>query len=95
MENDYWADHDEPIEVLDSAQNRKDNPGGFIWYCCETLGDEVGGKAHGCLIGHHLSARDSKKGRPDWYKSSHVDSEESSGSEDDDLSEAEDDDSGA
>ena len=97
MENDCWADHDEPINVLDSEQYRNDNPGGFIWECCDTLGDEDDVKRLGCMIGHHLSARDSRKGIPDWYKSRNAESEEPSDTEDDDSEDddSEDDDSDA
>lgn len=83
MDNDYWADHDEPLAILDSEENRRDNPGGFIWDCCDTFGDEICEKKFGCLIGHHLSLQGAKRKIPDSYSSRHVDSPETTDSEDD------------
>jgi hypothetical protein len=97
---DCWVDDDAPHYIKDSAQGRKDNPGGFSWTCCEVYGDEIVDKQYGCMRGHHLSIAQSKeKSRPDWYKRQHLDSPSSSSesemtSSEDEVSDIDDDSDG-
>jgi hypothetical protein len=49
-EGDFWADHDERCHgTIDSAWARKEYPEGFMWDCCDRLGNE-----EGCESGPHM-----------------------------------------
>lgn len=51
-EGDFWADHDENCHgTIDSDWARKEYPQGFIWTCCDELGDED--EDEGCETGPH------------------------------------------
>ncbi|KAJ5025211.1 hypothetical protein J3E72DRAFT_386423 [Bipolaris maydis] len=44
-ENDFWADHDEDCHgIIDTPEMREDYPEGFMWTCCNKLGDAPGCK---------------------------------------------------
>lgn len=48
-EGDFWADHDEDCHgTIDTAEMRVEYPEGFIWDCCDELGD-----SEGCTVGKH------------------------------------------
>ncbi|MCJ1243335.1 hypothetical protein MMC30_000532 [Trapelia coarctata] len=48
-DGDFWADNDEATwGPVDTEDNRKSYPEGFIWTCCDKNGEEAG-----CKIGRH------------------------------------------
>ena len=57
FEGDSWVDHDEDCHGTIDTEEMFDNyPDGFIWRCCDRLGDSAG-----CTKGFH-SARDGERG---------------------------------
>jgi hypothetical protein len=59
-EADIWADHEERTHgPIDTEQNRKDHPEGFIWSCC----DEFLGATEGCQTGPHVAQKVKKRKR--------------------------------
>jgi hypothetical protein len=49
-DGDFWADTEEKTHgPIDTEENRKEFPEGFIWQCCEKTGDK-----EGCEIGKHM-----------------------------------------
>ncbi|KAK4209183.1 hypothetical protein QBC37DRAFT_430711 [Rhypophila decipiens] len=81
-DSDFWADHDERCHgTIDSDFCRKEYPQGFIWTCCDKLGDE-----EGCKLGRHEANPERNKRRRDDDDQSEDDSEEK---EDDDEDEDE------
>ena len=58
MAGDHWADHDEDCHgEIDTDENRKEYPEGFMWTCCDQTGD-----VEGCETGLH-QAQESRKRR--------------------------------
>ncbi|KAH7371398.1 hypothetical protein BKA66DRAFT_469725 [Pyrenochaeta sp. MPI-SDFR-AT-0127] len=50
-DGDFWADHDENVHgTIDSDFCREEYPEGFVWDCCDKLGNE-----EGCQVGPHDS----------------------------------------
>lgn len=53
VNEDEFPDHDERVHgPMDTEENRRDNPLGFIWDCCEANGVNE----PGCEIGQHISS---------------------------------------
>ncbi|KAF4974375.1 hypothetical protein FZEAL_8707 [Fusarium zealandicum] len=54
---DFWADHDENCHgIIDTEEMRDEYPEGFIWSCCDQLGNTTG-----CKFGRHESHPDKSK----------------------------------
>ncbi len=59
QDGDFWADHDEDCHgTIDTEENKEEYPEGFVWTCCDKLGDEL----KGCREGKHV-AENSKRAR--------------------------------
>jgi hypothetical protein len=57
-ESDLWADHDENCHGdIDTPENQREFPEGFIYSCCEKRGG-----SEGCEVGNH-QAVDGKRTR--------------------------------
>ncbi|KAJ3521682.1 hypothetical protein NM208_g13182 [Fusarium decemcellulare] len=86
LEPDYdsmrWADHDERCHgTIDSDEMREAYPDGFIWNCCDELGDTTG-----CTLGRHESHPDkSKKGTGEEPSESESDDDDDDDDEDEDA----------
>ena len=51
VNEDEFPDHDEQVHgPMDTEDNKRTNPRGFIWDCC----DRVGVQALGCESGQHI-----------------------------------------
>ncbi|RBR23562.1 uncharacterized protein FIESC28_03744 [Fusarium coffeatum] len=80
-ESNYWADHDEGSHgPIDTKDNRKDCPEGFVWTCCDKNYTE-----DGCARGFH-EADPRKSRRESGREPSDVDDDD----DEDDLDEDED-----
>lgn len=85
-DSDIWADNDEDCHgPVDTPENQHDHPEGFIWTCCDKLGDEPG-----CRIGFHKSAKD-RRGPPGVCRDESSDESADGTSQDEDEDDEEDD----
>ena len=58
IDEEYFTDWDEPIELLETESYRRDVPEGFTWSCCEKDGND-----DGCRTDRHMPKVLGKKAR--------------------------------